>query len=330
MSRNAMNRLEPFISCVVPAYNEAENLKTFIPALAATLEQQKVSFEIIVIDDGSKDNTMTVLESMLDRYPLKILELSRNFGKEAALSAGLDHTTGNLTLMIDADFQHPLDAIPTMINLWKNGYDMVYGIRNRNTESRLKRLFTYVYYRILNLSSEVVIPENAGDFRLLDEKVVEAIKTLPEKNRYMKGLYAWVGFKSIGIHFSELERKNGQSSFNFKALFNLALSGLTGFSNLPLRACIAFGALLALCSVSYGFYIIFETLAEGIKVPGWATLIVEISLLGGIQLLFIGILGEYISRIYTETKDRPRYIVSNKYSNTKYLHYTPSNKNKIF
>lgn len=323
-----MNRPNAFISCVVPAYNEAENLISFIPALATTMQQQKIAYEIIVIDDGSKDNSIEVLESMLDQYPLKILELSRNFGKEAALSAGLDHTSGNLVLMIDADFQHPLDAIPTMVNLWENGYDMIYGIRNRSTEVGLKRLFTNIYYRILNMSSEVNIPENAGDFRLLDEKVVNAIRTLPEKNRYMKGLYAWVGFKSIGIHFAELERKSGKSSFNFKALSKLALSGLTAFSNLPLRACIAFGALLALCSLAYGFYIIFATWAEGIIVPGWATLIVAISLLGGIQLLFIGILGEYIGRIYTETKGRPNYIVSNKYTHLEHTQYAPSDKNK--
>lgn len=323
-----MNRPKPFISCVVPAYNEAENLTTFIPALATTMQQQAVCYEIIVIDDGSKDNSIEVLESMLDQFPLKILELSRNFGKEAALSAGLDSTSGNLILMIDADFQHPLDAIPTMINLWENGYDMIYGIRNRTTERGLKRLFTHIYYRMLNMSSEVTIPENAGDFRLLDEKVVNAIRKLSEKNRYMKGLYAWVGFKSIGIHFAELERKNGKSSFNFKALSKLALSGLTAFSNLPLRACIAFGALLACCSLAYGFYIVFETLAEGIKVPGWATLIVAISFLGGIQLLFIGILGEYIGRIYTETKGRPNYIVSNEYTHMKHTQYVPLNRNK--
>ncbi len=324
-----MIRHEPFLSCVVPAFNEAENLKTFIPALATCLKQQNISFEIIVVDDGSKDNSITVLESMLDSYPLRVIELSRNFGKEAALSAGLDYVTGNITLMIDADFQHPLDAIPTMINLWKNGYDMVYGIRNRSTESGLKKVLTNIYYKILNLSSEVDIPENAGDFRLLDEKVVKALKNLPEKNRYMKGLYAWVGFKSIGIHFNELDRKSGQSNFNIKSLFNLAMSGLTGFSNLPLRACMAFGALLALCSVTYGIWIIIETMIEGIKVPGWASLIVAISLLGGIQLLFIGILGEYISRIYTETKGRPRYIISNEHSHFKRKYDLPLKNKRI-
>ncbi|MEN5172457.1 glycosyltransferase family 2 protein [Acinetobacter higginsii] len=304
----------PFLSCVVPAYNEAENLKKFIPALAQQLEQQNLRYEIIIIDDGSKDNSIAVLQQMLDDYPLRILTLSRNFGKEAALSAGLDYVTGDATLLIDADFQHPLNAIPTMIQLWKDGYDMVYGIRDRSTESWHKKIFTQGYYHILNLSSSVDIPENAGDFRLLDAKVVEAVRKLPEKNRYMKGLYAWVGFKSIGIHFTEQQRQFGQSSFNFKALFQLAMSGLTGFSDLPLRLCIYLGALLALFAMSYGIWIIIETMIEGIRIPGWATLAAGMTLLGGIQLLCIGILGEYIGRIYAEVKNRPKYIVAAEYS----------------
>ncbi|ENX55741.1 MULTISPECIES: glycosyltransferase family 2 protein [Acinetobacter] len=304
----------PFLSCVVPAYNEAENLKKFIPALAQQLEQQNLRYEIIIIDDGSKDNSIAVLQQMLDDYPLHILTLSRNFGKEAALSAGLDYVTGDATLLIDADFQHPLNAIPTMIQLWKDGYDMVYGIRDRSTESWLKKIFTQGYYHILNLSSSVDIPENAGDFRLLDAKVVEAVRKLPEKNRYMKGLYAWVGFKNIGIHFTEQQRQFGQSSFNFKALFQLAMSGLTGFSDLPLRLCIYLGALLALFAMSYGIWIIIETMIEGIRIPGWATLAAGMTLLGGIQLLCIGILGEYIGRIYAEVKNRPKYIVAAEYS----------------
>lgn len=306
----------PFLSCVVPAYNEAENLKKFIPALAQQLEQQNLRYEIIIIDDGSQDDSVVILQHMLEDYPLRIVTLSRNFGKEAALSAGLDYVTGDATLLIDADFQHPLNAIPTMIQLWKDGYDMVYGIRDRSTESWLKKVFTQGYYHVLNLSSSVNIPENAGDFRLLDVKVVEAVRKLPEKNRYMKGLYAWVGFKSIGIHFTEQQRQYGQSSFNFKALFQLAMSGLTGFSDLPLRLCIYLGALLALFAMSYGVWIIIETMIEGIRVPGWATLAAGMTLLGGIQLLCIGILGEYIGRIYAEVKNRPKYIVSAEYSHS--------------
>ena len=313
-------QLTPFLSCVVPAYNEAENLKKFIPALAANLEQQQLSYEIIVVDDGSKDDTLHVLQSMVDHYPLVVLELSRNFGKEAALSAGLDRVRGDITLLVDADFQHPLDAIPTMVNLWKNGYDMVYGIRDRSSESWLKRILTNNYYKVLNMSSPIDIPENAGDFRLMDAKVVDAVRHLPEKNRYMKGLYAWVGFKSIGIHFSEQQRQFGQSSFNGKALFRLAMSGLTGFTDLPLRLSIYLGALLALSAMGYGTWILIETLIEGIKVPGWATLVIGLTLLGGIQLLFLGIVGEYIARIYAEVKNRPKYIVSSEYSHVKAAH----------
>ncbi len=313
-------QLTPFLSCVVPAYNEAENLKKFIPALAANLEQQQLSYEIIVVDDGSKDDTLHVLQSMVDHYPLVVLELSRNFGKEAALSAGLDRVRGDITLLIDADFQHPLDAIPTMVNLWKNGYDMVYGIRDRSSESWLKRILTNNYYKVLNMSSPIDIPENAGDFRLMDAKVVDAVRRLPEKNRYMKGLYAWVGFKSIGIHFSEQQRQFGQSSFNGKALFRLAMSGLTGFTDLPLRLSIYLGALLALSAMGYGIWVLIETLIEGIRVPGWATLVIGLTLLGGIQLLFLGIVGEYIARIYAEVKNRPKYIVSSEYSHVKAAH----------
>ena len=216
-----MSNFNPFLCCVVPAYNEAENLKNFIPALSRALKQQNIRFEIIVVDDGSKDSTIEVLQGLQKDHPLRVLEFSRNFGKEAALYAGLDHVDADLALLIDADFQHPISAIPTMLSLWKEGYEMVYGIRNRETESWLKKLFTKIYYKILNASSTVDIPENAGDFRLLDAKVVHAIRDLPERNLYMKGLYAWVGFKSIGILFTEEKRQYGRSSFNFKSLLNL-------------------------------------------------------------------------------------------------------------
>lgn len=309
-----MPKLDPLLCCIVPAHNEAENLKKFIPALSELLRQEKIRFEIIVVDDGSKDNTITVLQELIKDHPLRVLELSRNFGKEAALYAGLDHVDADLALLIDADFQHPISVIPTMLNLWKDGYDMVYGIRNRQTESWLKRLFTNIYYKTLNASSTLNIPENAGDFRLLDAKVVHAIRDLPERNLYMKGLYAWVGFKSIGILFNETERQYGQSSFNFKALLNLAISGLTAFSDLPLRICIYLGIILGIFAFGYGCWITVETLFKGAVVPGWATLAAGLSFLGAIQLIFIGILGEYISRIYTEVKARPKYIVAVEHS----------------
>lgn len=309
-----MSNLNPFLCCVVPAYNEAENLKAFIPALSQALKQQDIRFEIIVVDDGSKDNTIEVLQGLLKDYPVHVLELSRNFGKEAALFAGLDHVHGDLALLIDADFQHPITAIPTMLNLWRDGYDMIYGIRNRKTESWYKKLLTNIYYKILNASSRVDIPENAGDFRLLDAKVVQAIRDLPERNLYMKGLYAWVGFKSIGILFAEEDRQYGQSNFSFRSLLNLAISGLTAFSDLPLRICIYLGIILGILSFGYGCWIIVQSLLEGIKVPGWTTLAAGIAFLGAIQLIFIGILGEYIARIYAEVKDRPKYIIAAEHS----------------
>ena len=309
-----MSNSNPFLCCIVPAHNEAENLKNFIPALSKMLKQENIRFEIIVIDDGSKDSTIEVLQGLQKDYPLRVLEFSRNFGKEAALYAGLDHVDADLALLIDADFQHPINVIPTMLSLWKEGYEMVYGIRNRETESWLIKLFTHIYYKILNASSTLNIPENAGDFRLLDAKVVHAIRDLPERNLYMKGLYAWVGFKSIGILFTEKERQCGRSSFNFKSLLNLAISGLTAFSDLPLRICIYLGILLGIFSFSYGCWITVQTLFEGAKVPGWATLAAGLAFLGAIQLIFIGILGEYISRIYSEVKARPKYIIAAEHS----------------
>lgn len=309
-----MSRPIPFLSCVVPAYNEAENLKAFIPALAHTLNSHHIAFELVVVDDGSKDNSLVILRSMLGQYNLKVIELSRNFGKEAALTAGLEHSAGNVVLLIDADFQHPLDMIPPMLELWKTGYDMVYGIRDRQTESALKRQLTHCFYWLLNKASSIDIPMHAGDFRLMDGKVVKVLCELPERTRYMKGLYAWVGFRSIGVHFAETQRQHGKSSFNWKALMNLAISGLTAFSDLPLRLCAFVGAMLSMLAMGYGAWIVLETLIEGVHVPGWATLAAGMAFLGGIQLLFIGVLGEYVSRIYHEVKARPKYVVANQYS----------------
>ncbi len=309
-----MDRPIPFLSCVIPAYNEAENIAAFIPALSKMLNGLNMAFELVVVDDGSRDDTVTVLQGMIQQYPLKIIELSRNFGKEAALTAGLENTIGNIVLLIDADFQHPLEVVPAMLNLWRDGYDMVYGIRDRQTESLFKRKLTHWFYWCLNKSSTIDIPMHAGDFRLMDRKVVAALSSLPERTRYMKGLYAWVGFRSIGIHFSEIERQHGKSSFNWKSLISLAISGLTSFSDLPLRLCVVVGALLSIFAMSYGIWIILDVFVAGINVPGWATLAAGLALLGGIQLLFIGVVGEYVSRIYHEVKARPKYIVANQYS----------------
>jgi glycosyltransferase involved in cell wall biosynthesis len=308
-----MSREDPFISCVIPAYNEAENIPLFIPALAKNLTELGVRFEFIVVDDGSKDNTLASLQPLLTNFPLKVFALSRNFGKEAAITAGLDHVSGNVTLLIDADFQHPISAIETMLDLWRSGYDMVYGIRNRETEGAIKQWLTRKFYWFLNRISAIDIPADAGDFRLMDHRVVEALRELPERTLYMKGLYAWVGFRSIGVHFTEAERHAGESNFNWKRLTGLALTGLTAFSDLPLRICIFLGAFIAVIALGYGIFITCDALIDGTTLPGWTTLAAGMMLLGGIQLLFIGVLGEYIARIYNETKGRPKYIVARQF-----------------
>lgn len=300
---------QPLLSVVVPCYNESENLALFIPKLCEQLDASSPNYEILLINDGSKDNTRDISLSFANPQ-IYYIELSRNFGKEAALMAGLDKANGDLVLLIDADFQHPFEKISEMIDLWRSGYQMIYCvIINRNGESILKRLGTKLFYQLMS-TSEVAIPENAGDFRLLDRKVVNALKDLPEKNRFMKGLYAWVGFKSIAIPYEPKIRHAGNSSFNLKKLSRLALSGLTSFTTIPLQLWVIIGTTISLLSLIYGVYLAIDTFIYGNSVNGWPTLAVAIMLFSGIQLLSIGVLGEYIGRIFTEVKCRPLYIIA--------------------
>lgn len=301
----------PFkLSVVVPCYNEGSHLKKFIAALKAVVEPITKEYEILLVNDGSKDNTRTNALSLIATGNIRYLEFSRNFGKEAALMAGIDHATGDATLLIDADFQHPLEKIPEMAELWKSGYEMIYGvIANRQGESITKRLGTSLLYKLLN-TSDIAIPENAGDFRWLDRKVVNALKNLPERNRFMKGLYAWVGFKSIAIPFELRDRPSGQTTFSTRRLVKLGMAGLTSFSAAPLQFWIGIGALISFTALVYGAYVVVDTVVYGNAVSGWPTLTVALMLFSGIQLLSIGILGEYIGRIFTEVKQRPLYVIS--------------------
>jgi polyisoprenyl-phosphate glycosyltransferase len=304
-------RPNPFkLSVVVPCYNEGSHLQEFITALKAAITPITKSYEIIIINDGSKDNTRSNALELIAAGNIRYLEFSRNFGKEAALMAGIDHATGDATLLIDADFQHPLEKLPEMAELWKSGYEMIYGvIANRQGESITKRLGTSLLYKLLN-TSDISIPENAGDFRWLDRKVVNALKDLPERNRFMKGLYAWVGFKSIAIPFELRARPSGQSTFSAGRLIKLGMAGLTSFSAAPLQLWIGIGALISFLALVYGAYVIVDTVVYGNTVSGWPTLTVALMLFSGIQLLSIGILGEYIGRIFTEVKQRPLYVIS--------------------
>lgn len=300
------------LSCVVPAYNEQDNLRDFINALIPAVQALTSDFEIIIVNDGSRDATHDVAMQLVTQgLPVRYLALSRNFGKEAALSAGIDHARGNAVLLIDADFQHPLEMLPEMQALWQGGYEMIYGvIADRGAESGAKRLGTNLFYTLMNSGNGVKVPPNAGDFRWMDRKVVDALRALPERNRFMKGLYAWVGFKTAALPFVPKDRAAGQSSFNLKRLGALALLGLTSFTTLPLRVWSVIGGAVALLALAYGLWITLDTLLFGADLAGWPTLAAGIMLFSGVQLMSIGILGEYIGRIYDEVKQRPTYLIA--------------------
>lgn len=299
------------LTCVVPAYNEAGHLGAFLEALHATAKALTDEVEIIVVNDGSQDATQAIARDLGPRLGLRYLELSRNFGKEAALTAGLAHARGNAVLLIDSDFQHPLSLVPEMADLWRSGYDMVYGvIAERAGETWTKRVGTRLFYGLLHAGSSVDMPQHAGDFRWMDRRVVDALRQMPERNRYMKGLYAWVGFRSVALPFTPDTRRSGESHFSLRKLFMLAIEGLTSFSSLPLRVWSAAGLIISVLAICYGLFIAIEAAVFGNSLAGWPTLAAGLMLFSGVQLLSVGILGEYIGRIYTEVKGRPLYLLA--------------------
>ncbi|MHB8920023.1 MAG: glycosyltransferase family 2 protein [Halothiobacillus sp.] len=326
-----MNEHPVRISCVVPAFNEAENLPNLLAQLSAQLAALSDQWEIILIDDGSSDATRAVLSSYAAMPGLVVLHFSRNFGKEAALSAGLDHVRGDVCFILDADLQHPVALMPQMLSAWRDGAQMVYLVReNRDDEPVWKRWGSLLLYRLINFGSMVQVPEDAGDFRLLDAKVVAALCALPERNRFMKGLYAWVGFRTLALPYTPAPRLHGKTHFSGMHLINLALTGLTAFSNMPLRLWSVFGLVLAALSLGYGGYVSLAYFIDQRPVAGWTTIVAGLTFFGGIQLISIGILGEYLGRVYDEVKQRPRYIVDMKQGNSPLtderhvLHETPS------
>jgi glycosyltransferase involved in cell wall biosynthesis len=304
----------PYISCVVPVYNEASTIAAFIKALHDEIAGLTDRFEILVIDDGSSDATVAETLAIAPDHRVRLLQFSRNFGKEFALCAGIDHVEGDLAVLIDADFQHPIDLIPAFLARWRQGYDMVYGVQSdRAYMSRTRRRVTRLFYALMAKVAHVPIEENAGDFRLMDRKVIEALKAMPERARFMKGLYAWVGFRKIGIPYQVAARRQGLSRFTARRLSSLALTGLISFSEVPLRIWGIAGFAIALVSLLYAVWIVIETLVFGIDVPGFATLATAIMFFGGVQLLSIGVLGEYVGRIFNEVKQRPLYLIERKY-----------------
>ena len=304
--------LTPSISCVIPAFNEARNLGTVLPRVLSTLQSMSQRVELIVVDDGCRDDTPAVMQTLCAAHPeLVYLRLSRNFGKEPALTAGIDATRGEVVLLMDADGQHPVELLPTMLEKWQQGADVVYAVRKtRDDQSSLQVSLTSLFYKMVNFGNRVKIPANAGDFRLMDRKVVEALKSLPERNRFMKGLYAWVGFNSTAIDYQPLARADGKSNFGLRGSLSLALTGILAFSIAPLRALTLVGLVLSALALGYGAWVVGEYFVTGIAVPGYATIVVGMMFFSGIQLLSIGVLAEYVGRIYEEVKQRPAYLIS--------------------
>ncbi|WP_368890381.1 glycosyltransferase family 2 protein [Morganella morganii] len=299
------------ISLVVPVFNEEEAIPIFYKTVRENEELKKHEVEIIFINDGSKDSTESIINALAIADSLvKPLSFTRNFGKEPALFAGLDHATGDAVIPIDVDLQDPIDVIPVLIEKWQEGADVVLAKRtDRSTDGWLKRKTAEWFYKLHNKISTPKIEENVGDFRLMSRETVENIKLLPERNLFMKGVLSWVGGNVDIVEYTRAERSAGESKFNGWKLWNLALEGITSFSTFPLRMWTYIGLLVATLSFVYGGWMIIDKMIWGNPVPGYPSLLVSILFLGGIQLIGIGVLGEYIGRIYTESKQRPKYLL---------------------
>jgi glycosyltransferase involved in cell wall biosynthesis len=308
-----LNHVE--LSVVVPMYNEEDNIDLLFESLISVINRLNISYEVICIDDGSTDNTF---KKLLDCYKknaqIKIIRFSRNFGKEIAVTAGLNYSSGQAVVPIDSDLQDPPEVIEQLLNKWREGYDVVYAVRqSRPGEGPLKRFTAHLFYRVINLLSNTPIPKDTGDFRLFDRRVVEVLNKIPERTRFMKGLFAWVGFRQVGVPYDREPRRLGRTKWNYWKLWNFALDAVTLFSTIPLRLWSYIGFVISLLSFLYGAFLIIRTLILGVDVPGYASIMVAILFLGGLQLISLGIIGEYLGRVYAEAKARPLYVVKERY-----------------
>lgn len=303
--------VQELISIVVPAFNEKEVLPEFHKRLAAVLDKVSCEVEVIYVNDGSTDETFTVLEKLRAQDPrIVVLDLSRNFGKEIALTAGLDHAQGDAVIVIDADLQDPPELIPKLLEQWQSGYDVVYAKRiARSGESLLKKATAYFFYRIIRSVGRVQIPEDTGDYRLLSRQALLALRQLREQHRFMKGLFSWIGFRQIAVSYQRDARFAGNTKWNYWKLWNFALEGITSFTIAPLKIGTYIGFFTALGAFLYGLVIIAKTLFFGADVPGYPSVMVVILFIGGVQLITIGIMGEYVGRMFDETKHRPLYLI---------------------
>ena len=313
MQRNAfVPASEIALSVVIPVFNEASNIGPLCGRLLPVLDRVAPAWEIVFVDDGSADDTLAAIRARHAADPrIRAVSFSRNFGKEVAIAAGLDHARGAAVVIMDADLQHPPEVIEAFVARWREGYAMVYGQRrDREGESAVKRGFARLFYRLFDRFGETRLPEGAGDFRLIDRKAVEVLKSLPERARFTKGLYAWIGFRSVGVPFTVEERRHGTTKWSFRKLFRFAFDGITSFSTVPLRVWTYLGGIIAALAFAAALFFIVRTLLFGPDVPGYASLIVSVMFFSGIQLMSLGIIGEYVGRIFAEVKRRPLYVVA--------------------
>lgn len=299
---------------VIPTYNEEANLPSLFAQLIPELELTKMDWHVVFVDDGSTDNSAnTLAEKCLSDHRIKLITLSRNFGKELAIAAGLENAKADAVILMDADLQHPPELIHEFLKKWREGFRMVYGQRtDRKKESILRRLTAECFYSVFEKASGTSLPEGAGDFRLFDKSVVQSLNSMPERARFSKGLYSWVGYDSVGVRFQVGDRINGASGWKLKQLLSFAIDGITSFSKLPLRICTILGFIISGLAFFYAAVYLVKTIIFGIDLPGFSTIALSVTLLSGVQLVSLGIIGEYIGRIYEEVKGRPLYIVERK------------------
>lgn len=300
-------------SVVIPVFNEEENLELLHRRLSKVLQHLCEDYEIILVDDGSRDNSLQVMMRLRESNPrIKVIGFSRNFGHQMAITAGIDYASGDAVIIMDADLQDPPEVIPQLIEKWREGYDTVYAIRESRKDPILKRAIAFVFYRLFKRMSEVDVPVDAGDFRLMSRRVVDILRTMPERNRYLRGLASWVGFSQASISYARDERYRGKRKYTLWQSARLAFDGITSFSHFPLRLVTNLGLVVSLAGFLYGAIIIILGLFFDRVVPGWTTLMAAVIFLGGVQLIVVGVVGEYIGRIYVEVQQRPLYLIKQK------------------
>ncbi|MFJ6413011.1 glycosyltransferase [Terribacillus saccharophilus] len=298
------------LSVIVPSFNEAENVKLFYEELAKELQYSPYDYEVIYVDDGSSDTTLLELKELADmHYNVQYVSFTRNFGKEAAILAGFQHAKGDCAVVIDADLQHPVALLHELLAGFEEGYDQVIARRNRKGESLPRKVLSTMYYKIINRFIDVRIQNGVGDFRLLSRRAIDALLILSEGNRFSKGLFSWIGFEQKTVYYDNVCRQNGESKWSFGKLINYGIDGVVSFNTKPLRVCLYAGFIVLFLSLAYILYTFVEVLVRGVITPGYFTLITAILFLGGVQLVSLGVIGEYIGRIYNETKRRPHYLV---------------------